>query len=75
MEGRRSSPAYRPQYGARRKASAKMPAHPTTSGQPQRQNRKGSTRKAGSNDDLNALSAVVWSTLLANACLKAGGLS
>lgn len=75
MEGRQSSPAYRPQYGERWKASAKIPAHHATSGQSQRQNRKGSTRKAGSSDDGNALNALVWSTLLANACLKAGKLS
>jgi len=44
IEGRRSGTTDSPQYVARRKASARMPAQRTASGQSQRQNRKRCTR-------------------------------
>lgn len=51
--GRRSGTTDRPQYGARLKASARMPAQHAASGQSQRQNSKRSARKVGSIDELN----------------------
>ena len=52
MEGRPSGTADRPQYGARRKASARMPAQHAASCQSQRQNSKGSNKNVGSRNEL-----------------------